>query len=120
MSLAKKNIAEMKSQIEKERKELENIEKNEQPIPELINSTNILRLNEHLKNINGKKDTLLQAYGQYTIELESLLKSMLQVQTELKTKLTQKQVKSRKRASRQRLAPGTPRQIWRRTLPETP
>ena len=88
-----KNISEYRKQIEKGKQDLDLFEKSGQSIPELINSTNILRLNEHLKEINAKKDTMLQAYGSYTLELESLLSSMLQVQTQLKNKLKSKEVK---------------------------
>ena len=53
-------------------------------IPELIESTNLLRLNEHLKKTNDKKSELIEAYTQYTNQLENLLSSVFEIQNELK------------------------------------
>lgn len=53
-------------------------------IPELIDSANLLRLNEHLSKTNDKKTELLCAYEQYSAALEALLEMVFGIQTELK------------------------------------
>jgi len=53
-------------------------------IPELIDSANLLRLNEHLSKTNDKKTELLRAYEQYSAALEGLLETVFDIQNELK------------------------------------
>ena len=53
-------------------------------MPELINSTNLLRSNEYLSKANAKKTELLSVYEQYAIALETLLSSVFEIQNELK------------------------------------
>ena len=67
-------------QIQTELKELGEPES----IPEMIQSTNIIRTNEHLSKTNQKKTELLNAYEEYSKELENLLSSVFEIQNELK------------------------------------
>lgn len=53
-------------------------------IPELIDSANLLRLNEYLSKANDKKTDLLSAYEQYSVALEELLSTVFDIQNELK------------------------------------
>jgi len=53
-------------------------------IPELIDSANLLRLNEYLSKTNHKQTELLSAYEQYSIALEDLLETVFGIQNELK------------------------------------
>jgi len=53
-------------------------------IPELIDSANLLRLNEYLTKTNDKKTELLSSYEQYSVILEELLKTIFDIQNELK------------------------------------
>ena len=53
-------------------------------IPEMIDSANLRRSNEYLTQINAKKTELLSAYEQYSVALEELLTSILDIQKDLK------------------------------------
>ena len=53
-------------------------------IPELIESTNLLRMNEFLTESNDKKTELISTYVQYSEAMESLLASVFEIQNELK------------------------------------
>ena len=53
-------------------------------IPELINSANLVRSNEILMDVSSKKSEIISAYEKYSKELESMLKSVFEIQLELK------------------------------------
>jgi len=53
-------------------------------IPELIDSANLLRLNEYLSKTNSKKTELICAYEQYSMALEELLETVFDIQNDLK------------------------------------
>ena len=53
-------------------------------IPEMIESTNLLRSNEYLSKTNDKKTELLETYEQYSESLEELLESVFDIQKDLK------------------------------------
>ncbi len=74
--------------------ELSEINKDEKPLPEFIDTTNMLRSNEYLKKANETKSKLLIAYEEYTDKLENLVTSISQIKgniTNLKSR-----IKSRK------------------------
>ena len=73
----------MKQQIKQIKAELDNLGEPE-VLPEMIESTNILRTNEHLSKTNQKKSELLIAYEEYSKQLENLLSSVFEIQNELK------------------------------------
>lgn len=73
----------MKQQIKQIQTELEALGEPE-PIPEMIESTNLLRSNEHLSKTNKKKSELLIAYDEYSKQLEGLLSSVFEIQNDLK------------------------------------
>ena len=73
----------LKNKIEQVKLEVDALDKPMHDIPELISSTNVLRLNEHLLKSITKKDDLLSLYDQYTKSLESLLSTVFEIQTEL-------------------------------------
>ena len=77
-------LGDLKKTIRQIQKEIEEIGEPSPQIPELIESTNLLRLNEHLKKTNEKKSKLLDAYSQYTNQIENLLSSVFEIQNELK------------------------------------
>ena len=77
------HLDEFRVRIQKINKELEELGKSES-IPELINSTNILRTNEFLTKSDSKKSELLKTYAEYLDQLENLLSAMFEIQTELK------------------------------------
>ena len=53
------------------------------PAPEMLNTTNALRLCEHLVETDSVKSKLIQEYEQYSTGLEDLIKEALQIQKDL-------------------------------------
>ena len=76
-------MSQMKQKIQQIRQELDEIGEPE-IIPEMIESTNLIRTNEHLSKTNAKKSELLIAYDEYSKQLEDLLSSVFDIQNELK------------------------------------
>jgi len=79
MSAIGKKISELQKKIVLAKKELSEINALEQPLPEFINTTNMLRLNEYLQKSNEKKSQLLIAYEEYINELENLVSNIAQI-----------------------------------------
>lgn len=79
MSEIGKKISELQQKIVLTKKELSEINVLEQPLPEFINTTNLLRSNEYLQKSNEKKSQLLIAYEEYTDELENLVSNISQI-----------------------------------------
>ena len=78
------NLNALKIRIKKAKEELAKIDSPEQPLPEMINTTNILRENEHLTKSDHAKANLISAYEDYTKQLEELAVSLLSIQSDLK------------------------------------
>jgi hypothetical protein len=70
-------LVQLKQKIEHLTRELATINQT-QPIPELINTTNILRTNEYLTHANEKKTQIISSYEEYVKELEAYLTSALE------------------------------------------
>ncbi len=88
-------INELQNKIIQIKTELSEINKDEKPLPEFIDTTNMLRSNEYLKKANETKSKLLIAYEEYTDKLENLVTSISQIKgniTNLKSR-----IKSRKK-----------------------
>lgn len=77
-------IYDLRKKIQKITSDLKELEKESEEIPELIKSTNILRTNDHLVEVNNKKSELTFAYEQYSKELEQLLTTVFDIQKDLK------------------------------------
>jgi predicted nucleic acid-binding Zn-ribbon protein len=118
--LSTSKINELQNKIIQIKKELSEINKEEKPLPEFIDSTNILRSNEYLKKSNEEKSKLLISYEEYTNELENLvssiskikgditnLKSRIKSRNKPKKKVTKKRILKRK--SRKRKTKAKPR-----------
>ena len=88
-------INELQNKIIQIKKELSEINKEEKPLPEFIDSTNILRSNEYLKKSNEEKSKLLIAYEEYTNELENLVSLISKIKGDI-TNLKSR-IKSRKK-----------------------
>ena len=97
MSVSIKKISQLQKKILDTKKEIAELNKLEQPMPELIKTTNLLRSNEYLVRENKSKSALLNYYEQYSAELEKLVLSTSIIKTQIK-KLKSSQ-KSRKRKS---------------------
>ena len=77
-------IYDLRKQIQKLTAELKELENTSENIPELIQSTNLLRSNDHLVEVNHKKSELTSAYQQYSKELENMLTTVFDIQKDLK------------------------------------
>ena len=112
-----KKVNELQKKIVLAKKELSEINILEQPLPEFINTTNMLRSNEYLQKSNEKKSQLLIAYEEYTDELENLvsniahikgsihnLKSCFKTRKKIKKKVKSK-TKPRKKFRKRKLKP---------------
>ena len=84
MSSLQKKIDDLKQQVVKEKNDLENLDKSNAPLPELIDSANLLRSNEYLIQVDEKKDLLLYAYEKYLSALELISSYLPDIQSELK------------------------------------
>lgn len=77
-------IYELRKKIQTITGELNDLETGSEDIPELIKSTNLLRSNDHLLEVNQKKSVLTSAYQQYSKELENMLATVFDIQKDLK------------------------------------
>ena len=122
-------INELQNKIIQIKKELSEINKEEKPLPEFIDSANILRSNEYLKKSNETKSKLLISYEEYTNELENLVSSIYKIKGDItnlksriksrkkpKKKVTKKRIlkrKSRKRKTKAKSRRNKPRKSRR-------
>ena len=81
---AGEEIYQIRKQIQKITLELNDLEDDSKNIPELITSTNLLRSNDHLLEINLKRSELTSAYKQYSKKLEQMLATVFDIQQDLK------------------------------------
>jgi len=94
-----KSLDALKLKINQIKRDLSQLEESNRPMPELINSTNLLRSNEILTKTNEKKTELLNAYESYFKDLESVLKK---IQTGLSILKTTPKKKTRKKRTRKK------------------
>lgn len=114
LSIGKK-VSELQKKIILAKKELSEINSLERPLPEFINTTNILRSNEYLQKSNEKKSQLLTAYEEYTDELENLVSNIAQIKSTIhnlkshlkprKKKKLKHKAKTRKNIRKRKLKP---------------
>ena len=98
-------INELQNQIIQIKTELSEINKDEKPLPEFIDTTNMLRSNEYLKKSNEEKSKLLIAYEEYTDELENLVTSISKIKgniTSLKSRIKSRK-KPKKKVKKKRI-----------------
>jgi len=79
-----KIIYDLRKKIQKIQADLDQLGPSPSNIPEMNDSTNLLRLNEYLLKANDKKNELLSAYGKYSESLEVLLSLLFDIQMDLK------------------------------------
>ena len=95
-----KSLDALKLKINQIKRDLSQLEESNKPMPELINSTNLLRSNEILTKSGKKKTELLNAYELYFRELERALKKIQAGLSNLKTpkkKKRKKQTRTKKK-----------------------
>ena len=98
-------INKLQNKIIQIKTELSEINKEEKPLPEFIDTTNILRSNEYLKKSNEEKSKLLIAYEEYTNELENLVSSISKIKgdiTNLKSRIKSRK-KPKKKVNKKRI-----------------
>ena len=108
--MAAKTIGELKRKIIQTKNELSSLSNDQNSIPELINSTNLLRTNDFLIKTGEKKSELLTAYDQYAKQLENTLTKIIKIQDQLKKsvkkrssrKTVRKKTKRKKSTKRKR------------------
>jgi len=79
-----KIIYDLRKKIQEIQADLDQLGPSPSNIPEMNDSTNLLRSNEYLLKVNDKKTELLSAYGQYSESLEVLLSLVFDIQMDLK------------------------------------
>ena len=77
-------IYDLRKKIQEIQFELDQLGDPAENIPEMVESANLLRSNEYLSKSNEKKTVLIDAYGQYSAALEELLKTVFDIQKDLK------------------------------------
>ena len=78
------NLNELKMRILHIQDEISQLGSPEPVMPEIINTTNALRLNEYLTKSDEKKTALNAAYDDYTRHLEQIVSTLLSIQVDLK------------------------------------
>jgi len=79
-----KIIYDLRKKIQEIQADLDQLGPSPSNIPEINDSTNLLRLNEYLLKTNDKKTELLSAYRQYSESLQVLLSVVFDIQMDLK------------------------------------
>ncbi len=75
MSSGENKLSELQNRIEQTKHELEQIKQHEKPMPEFINTTNVLRSNEYLLKEIQTQAKLVSVYENYSQELEKMVLS---------------------------------------------
>ena len=97
-------IRELQNKIIQLRMDLSEINKDEKPLPEFIDTTNMLRTNEYLQKATSVKSQLLSAYEEYTNELEILISSISKIKGDISSLNSRlKSRKSSRKKSKKRL-----------------
>ncbi len=81
------NLYDMKQKIDQIEREMKGFVDSPEHMPELIDSSNLLRKNEFLVSTDQKKTELISLYSTYAKSMELLLTSLFEIQNELKTVL---------------------------------
>jgi len=77
---ANSKLINLQEKIQQIRASLSDSNKSETPMPELIESTNLLRSNEFLTKVNQKQNELLSTYEEYVSELKKMISANLRAQ----------------------------------------
>ena len=78
------NIYDLQKEIQQLQSELDDLGDPAVRIPELIENSNLIRLNEYLIKSDQKKTNLISIYEQYSKSMGVLLSSVFEIQAELK------------------------------------
>ena len=78
------NIYDLQKEIQQLQSELDDLGDPTVRIPELIENSNLIRLNEYLIKSDQKKTNLISIYEQYSKSMGVLLSSVFEIQAQLK------------------------------------
>lgn len=84
---AGEEIYQLRKKIQELTSEINSLGKTPKEKPELIENTNLLRINKHLSMVNKKQTELISAYGEYSKALEKMLSMVFDIQNDLKNLL---------------------------------
>jgi len=115
MSSGENKLSELQNRIEQTKHELEQIKQHEKPMPEFINTTNVLRSNEYLLKEIQTQAKLVSVYENYSQELEKMVLSTSVIK--LKIKHLKSHINTRKKSSKKiRRKPRKTRKVKRKKL----
>ncbi len=108
MSSGENKLSELQKIIEQTKQELEQIKQHEKPMPEFINTTNVIRSNEYLLKEIQTHAKLVSVYENYSQELEKMVLSTSVIKSKIKQlksrinprKKSKTKTKRRKKSSR--------------------
>ncbi len=84
---AGEEIYRLRKKIQELSSEIKSLGKIPSEKPELIETTNILRINQHLTEVHDKQTELISVYEEYGKALENMLKTVFDIQNDLKNLL---------------------------------
>lgn len=125
MSSGENKLSELQKIIEQTKQELEQIKQHEKPMPEFINTTNVIRSNEYLLKENQTHAKLISVYEKYSEELEKMVLSTSVIKSKIKQlksrintrKKSKTKTKRRKKSSKKiRRKPRKTRKVKRKKL----
>ena len=125
MPSGENKLSELQKIIEQTKQELEQIKQHEKPMPEFINTTNVIRSNEYLLKEIQTHAKLISVYEKYSQELEKMVLSTSVIKSKIKQlksrintrKKSKTKTKRRKKSSRKiRRKPRKTRKVKRKKL----
>jgi len=125
MSSGENKLNELQKRIEQTKQELEQIKQQEKPMPEFINTTNVIRSNEYLLKEIQTHAKLVSVYEKYSQELEKIVLSTSVIKLKIKQlksrintrKKSKTKTKRRKKSSKKiRRKPRKTRKVKRKKL----
>ncbi len=125
MSSGENKLRELQNRIEQTKQELEQIKQHEKPMPEFINTTNVIRSNEYLLKEIQTHAKLISVYEKYSEELEKMVLSTSVIKSKIKQlksrintrKKSKTKTKRRKKSSKKiRRKPRKTRKVKRKKL----
>jgi vancomycin resistance protein YoaR len=125
MPSGENKLSELQKIIEQTKQELEQIKQHEKPMPEFINTTNVIRSNEYLLKEIQTHAKLISVYEKYSQELEKMVLSTSVIKSKIKQlksrintrKKSNTKTKRRKKSSKKiRRKPRKTRKVKRKKL----
>ena len=97
---ANSRLINLQEKIQQIQTSLSDENKSETPMPELIESTNLLRSNEFLTKVTQKQNELLSTYEEYVSELKKMISTDLRAQINSLRKSQKKSTKPKRKITK--------------------